>query len=372
MRTAGGLHRATVVLFALALWVAPLSAQPGAEASRVRVVLVLDTDDEAGATWRRDGENVRTVLEAGLHKQGLDGRYTLDIFTGQDVTPDRLLGHCRGLRVGSEEAVLFYYSGHGGYHRNKGHFLALTHGPLYRRDVLSALQEQRPRLIVLLTDCCSDYAGGAFQEEPAGAVKPIAGTGQRQKRALLQEPAAQVRIGRADPRRAIKAERPNTAVLLHAAKASQQEPPASVARALQGTSRPTSPKARVEEPPVHRVGDARALLTSAGRVRLSDIEERSDGEVLRHLLFRPRGVVDINGCTKGHLSHGALEWGGSLFTNAFLGLQRERTGHFDKNSNQVVEWDEFFPPWQQGTTDAGQRVSRGRIQQVPEANRLAK
>ena len=74
---------------------------------------------------------------------------------------------------------------------------------------------------------------------------------------------------------------------------------------------------------------------------------------------------------QGKLSHGMLEWGGSIFTNALLGLQRSKVADFDKNCNQLVEWHEFFPSWQEGTSAAGQRVSRGKLNQVPEANRLA-
>ncbi len=346
-----------------------LPAQPGDEAARVRILLVVDTDDEGGATWGRDGDNVRAVLEAALKKQQLEIRYTLEVFTGREVTPERMLAHCKALQTGPDESVLFYCSGHGGYNRGKGHFLALTHGTLYRKDLLATIQAQKPRLIVLLTDCCSNYAGGAWLGEPAAEVHPARGTGEVRPKAVRTEPVVLVREAKPDPKRRQKAERPNTKALLQATRAARDEPPGVIARPLKGEPGPAQPKARREEPAA-RVREGQALITAAGRIPLQDILERTDGEVLRHLLFRPRGIVDINGCQKGELSHGTLEWGGSIFTNAFLGLQRSKVAELDRNGNQVIEWNEFFPSWQQGTVAAGQRVSRGKLNQVPEANRL--
>jgi hypothetical protein len=348
-----------------------IRAQPVDEAARVRVLLVLDTDDEEGATWGLDGTNVRTVFEASFKRQQLGGRYTLEVLTGRDVNPEHILAYYKGLQVAANETLLFYYSGHGGYHRNKGHFLALTHGPLYRRDLLAAMQAQRPRLVVVLTDCCSNYAGGAWLAEPAGDVKAGVPGGDKRPRALRQEPVGEVRFAKADPKRLVKAERPNTAALSRGGKASRQEPGGAVVHPLQTPPSAAHGKAPFLEPLVWRVSAGAVLATGVGPVPLDDIVSQSDGVVLRQLLLRPRGVVDINGCAKGELSHGNLAWGGSLFTNAFLGLQRQHVADLDRNGNQVVEWDEFFTPWRKGTTAAGRRVTRGQVNQVPEAAHLA-
>ena len=63
---------------------------------------------------------------------------------------------------------------------------------------------------------------------------------------------------------------------------------------------------------------------------------------------------------------GTKEWGGSLFTIAFLALQKEKLATFDKNGNRLIEWDEFLPHWVQGTETAGQRATHGKARQTPE------
>ena len=42
-------------------------------------------------------------------------------------------------KLGTGDVAFFYYSGHGGLHYTKGHYLALTHGRLYRNDLLTAM-----------------------------------------------------------------------------------------------------------------------------------------------------------------------------------------------------------------------------------------
>src|ERR1700693_5685160 len=107
-----------------------------AEATRVRFLILVDTHDSAGATWDLDGRNLKAVLVAGLTKQQLDGRYSIDTFTGSDVTPANVLNYYKGLKVEPDEALVFYYSGHGAYNTSKGHFMAFAHGALFRRDLV--------------------------------------------------------------------------------------------------------------------------------------------------------------------------------------------------------------------------------------------
>src|SRR5262245_1782825 len=99
------------------------AAIKGPETTRVHVLLVADTHDQMGATWGRDTANMKAILEAAFRQQKLDGRYTITLLAGKEVTPENILDHYRKLRTGPEEALVFYYSGHGGTHLNKGHFL---------------------------------------------------------------------------------------------------------------------------------------------------------------------------------------------------------------------------------------------------------
>lgn len=364
-----------LLLLALAVLLpGPVRGDSQREADRLRVLLVLDTDDKMGATWGLDGANVKAVLEAALKRQQLDGRYTIDVLTGKDVTPDKVLQYYAGLNVGSNEALLFYYSGHGGYHRNKGHFLALTSGPLFRKDLHAAMAKHGPRLAVVLTDCCSNYAGGALAEEPAGQVRVIrVNLGAKPKAREEEPPPVVLALDRRTLRRV--SSRPDVSALLPGrGPVREQEPPVERVAALRGAALPAQPRAAREEPPSVRGGRGPGVVlqTGDGPLPLQVVLDRADGRLLRDLLYRHGGVVDVNGCKKGALSHGTGAWGGSLFTIALLSLQKDRAETFDANRDGVVAWSEFFPAMRRRTEEAGQRVGRGNIRQVPEAYQFGK
>src|SRR5206468_9557258 len=111
------------------------------------------------------------------------------------------------------------------------------------------------------------------------------------------------------------------------------------------------------------------LRTPKGVKPYHEILENIDGKIMRQLFFQHKGVVDINGCPKGLLSQGTLEWGGSLFTIAFIHLQAEDFGKLDTNGDGFIEWREIFPPWVSLTQRINRAVSRG-YAQTPEAWQL--
>jgi hypothetical protein len=154
--------------------------------------------------------------------------------------------------------------------------------------------------------------------------------------------------------------------------AAKAEPPRSIVFELSEPPLPGAAKAKTQEP-ASTTGSGRNVVLAAagGKLPLATVTQETDGSVLRDLFFRHTGVVDINGCAKGALSHGTLQWGGSLFTIAFFDLARKKTADFDKNGDGFVEWSEFFPAWQSSTLKAGFRAGGGRVTQAPEATKLA-
>src|SRR5882724_7767293 len=76
------------------------------EAVRLRVLIVADTDAKEGAACGLDASNLKAVLEAGLKKQKLEGRYTIDTVTGKDVAPGYVLKYYRDLKVGPNDAIV--------------------------------------------------------------------------------------------------------------------------------------------------------------------------------------------------------------------------------------------------------------------------
>src|SRR4051812_35583068 len=98
-------------------------AQDDAEASRVRILLVIDDNapDTAGAAFDLDLRSLKPALEKALHEQGLDDRYTLDVLQRAAATRANVLAYYAKLRVRPSEALLFYASGHGVTHPTQGH-----------------------------------------------------------------------------------------------------------------------------------------------------------------------------------------------------------------------------------------------------------
>lgn len=77
----------------------------------------------------------------------------------EDSDPGRLLGAVQNLSVGPNDTLLFYYTGHGGAD-DRGHYLALSRGKLYRQSLRDALAAKGARLTVLITDCCNTRSDG--------------------------------------------------------------------------------------------------------------------------------------------------------------------------------------------------------------------
>jgi hypothetical protein len=168
---------------ALAALVLCLAAGPVAadaaddEAVRVRVLLAGDTGDpDIGPSVRKDLRTMRALLEDAFasHKD----RLTLDVLEDRNVTRDGVLGYYRGLQTGPHETLLFYFSGHGGTERLRGHLFQVLSadgaGPaaLWRDEVRAAMRSHRPRLCVLLSDVCSDLMDFGPREAPRGVEAP--------------------------------------------------------------------------------------------------------------------------------------------------------------------------------------------------------
>jgi hypothetical protein len=77
------------------------------------------------------------------------------------------------MKSGPEEALLFYYTGHGCVEKNQGQMLMMKHGPLPRADVRAAMLKHNPKLAVILTDCCSN-GYSSDQPMPSEGALPAA------------------------------------------------------------------------------------------------------------------------------------------------------------------------------------------------------
>jgi hypothetical protein len=350
--------RLGLVIVALALLLRPDAAlaQVTPEAAKVRVLLVLDTDDGMGDTWGLDGENMKALIEHVVSKQGLQGRVIIDHFTGDKVSPKTVLDYYKRLDVGPDDALLFYFSGHGAFLKSKGHFLGFKRGPLFRKDLLAAMDKKKPRLRLVLTDCCANYVDGT-----AGAGGLDADIGQ--------SPVAFVHAVQVDPNEGPSRRPP---VHVNDPKAANRtiEPPSQEGPLPEDSQRKESNEKAKREEPQFELGRGVDIRTKAGRIPFDRLLDKIDGKILRDLMFRHIGLVDINGSKIGQLSMGTYEWGGSVFTNAFLLLQAEPAAKFTAKENGQVTWEGFFPPWQRLTDELARAYTFKQASQQPHAWKL--
>jgi hypothetical protein len=87
-----------------------------------------------------------------------------------------ILRAIRECPAGRDDAILVYYTGHGGYNRQHGQFLGLTSANgaeiLPRTDVRNALKAKGVRLTALITDCCYSHVPIPAGPEEVGAAPP--------------------------------------------------------------------------------------------------------------------------------------------------------------------------------------------------------
>jgi hypothetical protein len=128
-------------------------AQPR-ELKTVRALLVIDTDSNLVESVKHDRENMRILLKEHIPED----RCKVDVLEGTRVTREEILRYYRDLRTGPDEALLFFYAGHGCIDPQLGQCLQpqMNHTPLVpRADIRKAMEEKGAGLVVLLTDCCS-------------------------------------------------------------------------------------------------------------------------------------------------------------------------------------------------------------------------
>jgi hypothetical protein len=130
-------------------------AAPPPELRKVHALLVIDTLSGLGQSVKVDGERIDHLLSERVPPDRIEIR----VLTGKDVNADGILSYYRGLDVGRNDALFFFYAGHGATDPRQGHFLAvqdLAARPLLRSELRKAMQQHHPALTVVMTDCCSN------------------------------------------------------------------------------------------------------------------------------------------------------------------------------------------------------------------------
>lgn len=160
-------HASIVCLFLLAClgpW-----ATGAASAQVLHAVIVGDVSPSAG--WGKYTSAVAmdmTLVSIAIAENMPERQFNLvrfEISEDEYSSPANVLATVNELTVGSGDAILFYFTGHGSVD-DKGHFLSLANGKLYRKDLLAALAAKQARMVALITDCCNTRSDGYLYASP--------------------------------------------------------------------------------------------------------------------------------------------------------------------------------------------------------------
>lgn len=151
--------------------VAPAPAEPPPELKKLHALFIVDTLAGLGTSVEIDGKRIEHLLIRGIPKDRLD----LTVYKGKDASAAKILEYYKTHKVGKDDALFFFYAGHGATDPEKGHFFALQEGnttPLLRESLRKEMQRSSPGLIVIVTDCCSTRfklkdLGKGFRPGPA-------------------------------------------------------------------------------------------------------------------------------------------------------------------------------------------------------------
>jgi hypothetical protein len=137
------------------------------EATRVRILLVIDT---TARQRERGRDRLRSLLLSALRQQSLP--CTLNVLEGDAITARNVLEYYRTLKTGPDEALFFYYVGHGEISRSRGQLLCLKDRSFFRAELRSAMLQRNPRLAVILTDACSTGINRGEKTPAEGSAVP--------------------------------------------------------------------------------------------------------------------------------------------------------------------------------------------------------
>jgi len=139
---------------------------------KLYVVMVFDTNDEdLAASLKVDKGRLKAMLKAAIPSSRYEIVAELE---GAKVTAKGILDTVKSLKgkVSANDAVLFYYGGHGALNDTYGHVLKMTTNSkdLQRSFLRKELEKLGAGLTVLLTDCCSnkEKADGPIVAFPPG------------------------------------------------------------------------------------------------------------------------------------------------------------------------------------------------------------
>jgi hypothetical protein len=173
-----------LVLYGQCPALAQAAKVPG-EADKLHVVLLVDgTDKVIGGGDKHDVAAMKSIISGTIGKDpkrvvyhDLTGKNRV---TGKYWTGPEVLKNLQALKIGPNDNVLVYHSGHGNMadhkHPEASHNLAIDGGWIERKAIVAAVQAKKPRGLIVLTDCCSNFTDSKESFVSLDPAKPNAAT----------------------------------------------------------------------------------------------------------------------------------------------------------------------------------------------------
>jgi hypothetical protein len=113
-----------------------------------------------GIKVAEDAKDMLATFEKAFAKADKADQLKTHLILGEDVTPRHVLDVVGKVPVKANDTIVVLYSGHGQMEAGNRHVLTFHHGNLERQRLLDVMKAKNPRLMVLLTDCCSAGVAG--------------------------------------------------------------------------------------------------------------------------------------------------------------------------------------------------------------------
>ncbi len=163
-------NRTFPALWLLAFLVLGQASEAAGAGGRVHLVVASDTSEEAdlGGDVVADKVAVQRLFESNVPA----GQLNVTTIEGDALSPRSILGAVGSLDVKRyEDSVVFYFTGHGAFDPERGHFFALPRQTqLLRSELELAIVRREPRTAVTITDCCA--GGSRYRGKAPGGAKP--------------------------------------------------------------------------------------------------------------------------------------------------------------------------------------------------------
>jgi hypothetical protein len=140
------------------------------DSSKVYLLTAIDSggNDSVGATVAADGVNIREVFEENIPSN----RLSVQNIAEHGLTEQKILTAIKNTPTEKDDTLILYYSGHGAFDEQRGHYFHLQNSTTPFRSVfLNAIKAKNVRLGVLITDCCNAQSNIPKQPDNLMSVK---------------------------------------------------------------------------------------------------------------------------------------------------------------------------------------------------------